>query len=150
MSQKQMESCMSLSTVNKPKDSGLWLVTWTPLKCHTIWFSSLTILSAVPLFKVLPLCNCDPSWHIELGSLVHWGDCGFSNYHTILIAECSVPNLLENVYDKIMYLKVLTVPKSNQFTISRVEKFINHHWLLWKFWVFKSNFEVEILTHATV
>ena len=79
------------------------------------------------------------------------GDYGFLNYHTIFIPEYSVPNWPEICYDKIMYFKGLYCTKVwNYFTISKIEKFINPHWLPWKFWVLKSNFEIEILTHAMV
>ena len=39
------------------------------------------------------------------------GDYGFLNHHTIFIPEYSVPNLPENVYDKIMYFKGLYCTK---------------------------------------
>ena len=45
-----------------------------------------------------------------------------------------------------MYYKGLYSTKVwNQFTVFKAKEFVNFHWLLWKFWVLMSKFEVEIV-----
>ena len=128
---------------------------------HTGHVNIIEVSHCVTLFSHHShLCHC--SWPSPYVSVVLYrhrvkapqcsrGDYGFLNYHIIFISEYSVPNLLESIYDKIMYHKGLYCTKVwNQFAVLKVEKLTISHWLLWKVWVLKSNFEVEILTHAMV
>ena len=107
--------------------------------------NTIEVSHCVTLLSPFNLCYC--SWlspcvivilyrhRVRLPSAVG-DDYGFLNYHTIFIPKYFVPNLPDFFHDKIMYFRGLYCPKVwNEFTISKVEKFINPHWLLQKFWV---------------
>ena len=106
------------------------------------------------------LCHC--SWLypnvivILYGHRVKAAQCSGGDYGFLITTQYLFLSTLFQIdlkfaYDKIMYFEGLYCAKVwNHFAISKIEKFINPHWLPWKFWVLKSNFEIEILTHAMV